>query len=86
MNLFILLCSICAHNTIISLIFQVCTTGYIASLPIKEMNSKYGLAVKRLLFTDYLRSGKGLAVLLVFKSPKNVEVRRERERERNDTV
>ena len=60
----------------------MCTVGYIASLPIKELSSKYGMAIKRLLFTNYQRAGKGLAVLLVFKSPKNVEVRRERERGR----
>ena len=61
---------------------------YIASMPIKEVNSKYGMAIKRLLFTHYQGAGRGLAVLLVFKSSKNMEVRteggrgRERERER----
>ena len=61
---------------------QVFTVGYIASLPIKELSSKYGMAIKRLLFTNYQGAGRGLAVLLVFKSSKNVEVRREGERER----
>ena len=66
-------------NYYFALLLQVCTVGYIASWPIKETNSKYGMAIKRLLFSSYQGGGKGFAVLLVFKSSKNMEVRRERE-------
>ena len=48
---------------------QVCTTGYIANKPIKDPSTKAGLTIKRLLFTDFRRIGKGLAVMLVFNQP-----------------
>ena len=52
---------------------QVCTTGYIASKSIKD-ESKSELSIKRLLYTDYIRGGKGDSVLLLFKAPQNVKV------------
>ena len=55
----------------------MCTIGSIASKPIPEPNTKYGMAIKRLLFASYQAGGKGLAVLLVFKSSRSMEVGKE---------